>query len=107
MELLLILGVAFVLSCVPVLVMFLRAKRRFSGNRQVRCPETKRPAVVSLDAAHAAATNLTGDPQLKIASCNRWDGPVGHCEEGCVGEAEPSLLERPQSSGLTASTISR
>ncbi len=107
MELLLILGIAFVLSCVPVLVMFLRAKRRFSGTRPVRCPETKRPAFVRLDAAHAAATNLTGDPQLKVASCSRWDGPVGHCEEGCVGEAEPSLLERPQSPGLTASTIGR
>ena len=107
MELLLILGVAFVVSCIPVLVMFLRARRRFSGTRQVRCPETRRPAVVRLDAGHAAATSLTGDLQLKVASCNRWDGPIGHCEEGCVGETEPSLLERPQSSGLTANTIGR
>jgi hypothetical protein len=107
MELLLILGIVLVLSCIPVLVMFLRARRRFSGARQVRCPETKSPAVVHLDAVHAAATSLTGDPEVRVSSCNRWDGPVGHCEEGCVGEAEPSLLERPQSPGLTASTIVR
>jgi hypothetical protein len=93
MELLLILAVAFVLSCIPVLVMFLRARRRFSKTRPVRCPETKRPAVVRLDSAHAAATGLTGEPELAVESCSRWDGPVGHCFEGCLSEQEPRRAE--------------
>jgi hypothetical protein len=106
MEVLLILGIVLVLSCIPPLVLFLRARRRFSGARLLRCPETKHVAVVRLDAVHAAATSLTGDPELRVSSCNRWDGPVGHCEEGCLSEAKSSL-ENPQSSPLTASTVGR
>jgi hypothetical protein len=87
-----ILGIVVVLSWVPALVIFLRARLRFSGERTVICPETHHVATVSLDAAHAAATSLTGKPDFKIASCNRWDGPVGHCWEGCVDEIESARL---------------
>ena len=96
-ELFWILGIAYVLSCLPALVMFLRARRRFSGTRIVTCPETRRAAMIRLDSVHAAATNLTGEPDLRIDSCNRWGGPVGHCEQGCVGEIEERRPEHAES----------
>jgi hypothetical protein len=87
--LLLILGVGFVLAWIPTLVLFWRTRRRLSGSRLVRCPETNRVAVIRLAATHAAAAGLMGDPELRVESCSRWDGPVGHCFEGCLGEQEP------------------
>jgi len=94
-ELFLIFVVAFVLSWIPAIVGLVRSRRRFSGERIVTCPETQCAATIRLDAAHAAATGMTGEPEIKVASCNRWGGPVGHCHEGCVDEKEPALLERP------------
>jgi hypothetical protein len=96
-ELFLIFGIAFVVAWIPALVMFLRARRRFSGGRTVTCPETHRAATIRLDAVHAAASGLTGDTDLRVESCNRWGDPVGHCQEGCVGENESALLDRSSS----------
>jgi hypothetical protein len=98
--LLMIFVVAFVLSWIPALVIFFRTRRRFSGSRRVPCPETGHPALIRLDATHAAATGLRGDPEMKVEWCNRWDGPVGHCEEDCVRETSRrswsgASLERP------------
>jgi hypothetical protein len=97
MTLLLIFGIAFVLAWIPTLVIFLRTRRRFTGSRLVRCPETNRVAVIRLDAMHAAASGLMGNPELRVESCSRWDGSVGHCHEGCLGETEPPRLasEKP------------
>jgi len=92
MTLLLIFGIAFVFACIPPLVIFLRSRRRLTGIRVVRCPETSRVAVIRMDATHAAATALMGDSELRVESCSRWDGPVGHCHEGCLGETEPPRL---------------
>jgi hypothetical protein len=96
-ELFLVVGIVFVLSCLPVLVNFLRARRRFSGAMNVVCPETHRAATIRLNAAHAAATSLTGEPDLKVKSCNRWGGKVGHCQEQCLGENDAFLLDRAKS----------
>src|SRR5215471_10938107 len=79
-----ILGVLFVISCVPALVLFLRARRRFSGLRTVRCPETKHLANIRLDANRAALGELSGDPNLRVQECSRWAGPVGHCSDQCL-----------------------
>jgi hypothetical protein len=79
-----LLGVVVVLSCVPALVLFLRARRRFSGLRVVRCPETDRLASICLDANRAAFSELSGDPGLHVKACSRWAGPVGHCFEQCL-----------------------
>jgi len=97
MTLLLIFGIAFVLSCLPALVLFLRMRRRFSRKRIVICPETDETAMIRLDAARAAGTGLTGDPEFKVKDCTRWDGPVGHCEEGCVCEIGSTPLGRAES----------
>ena len=91
-ELFLIFVAAFVLSWIPALVSFLRSRRGFSGGRTVTCPETHCAATIRLDAVHAAASGLTGEPDLRVKSCNRWGGPVGHCEEGCIPQYESPLL---------------
>lgn len=79
-----LLGVVVVLSCVPALVLFLRARRRFLGARLLRCPETGDLASVCLDANRAAFSELSGDPGLRVKACSRWAGPVGHCFEQCL-----------------------
>ena len=84
-----ILGVLFVLSCVPALVVFLRARRRFSGPRTVVCPETKHLATIRLDANHAAATDMVGELNLRVEECSRWAGPVGHCGDQCLETDRP------------------
>lgn len=79
-----ILGVILVLSCVPALVLFLRARRRYSGSRIVRCPETGHLASIRLDANRAAFSELCGDWDSHTKECSRWAGPVGHCFEQCL-----------------------
>jgi hypothetical protein len=96
-ESLLIFGIVFVLSCLPALANFLRTRRRFSGEMIVTCPETHRAASIRLDAVHAAATSLTGEPDLRVKSCNRWGGPVGHCHEQCLGRNDALLLDQAKS----------
>jgi hypothetical protein len=86
-----LLGVVVALSCVPALVVFLRARRRFSGSRVVRCPETEHLACIHLDANRAAFSELSGDPVLHVKACSRWTGPVGHCFEQCVEPDHSSL----------------
>jgi hypothetical protein len=90
-ELLLIFVAAFVLSWIPPLVKFLRSRRQFSGARNVLCPETHGAATIRLDASHAASSGLTGEPDLRVASCSL--GRVGQCSERCVGENEAAILE--------------
>ena len=87
-----ILGVLFVISCVPALVLFLRARHRFSGQRVVRCPETKHLANIRLDANRAAFGELSGDTDLRVKECSRWAGPVGHCSDQCL-EADSEEIE--------------
>jgi hypothetical protein len=84
-----ILGVVFVLSCVPALVVFFRARWRYSGLRIVRCPETKRKAKIRLDATHAAVTELGGAADLRVEECSLWDGSVGQCCEDCLETDRP------------------
>ena len=86
-----LLGVMVALSCVPALVLFLRARGRFSGSRVVRCPETGHLASIRLDANRAALSELTGDPGLRVKACSRWAGPVGHCFEQCLESDHSSL----------------
>ena len=79
-----LLGVVVVLSCVPALVLFLRARRRFSGLRVLRCPETGHLATIRFDENRAAFSELSGDRDLRVKECSRWTGPVGHCFEQCL-----------------------
>jgi len=81
----------------PMLVNFFVARRRFSGAMTVTCPETHRAATIALNAGHAARTSLTGEPDFKVKSCNRWAGKVGHCQEQCLAENDALLLNHAKS----------
>jgi Protein of unknown function (DUF1761) len=59
---------------------------RYAGSRAVICPETRRQVAVSFDANHAAATGLTGRPDLRIADCTRWPAR-SNCGQECLPEA--------------------
>lgn len=84
---LLIFAIAFVLSWIPALVLYLVARRRESGDRAVTCPESKEAAVVRLDSGHAAWTNLRGEKDLRLESCSRWPERAD-CGGGCLREIE-------------------
>lgn len=83
----LILAVAFVLSWIPVGVVYLFARRRYSGERVITCPETLSPEVVRVDAGHAAWTELRGEKDLRLTSCSRWPEQAG-CGRDCIAEIE-------------------
>ncbi len=91
MEGFILLAVVLILACLPALGSYLRRRRSFSGAMIVTCPETHQAAVIRLDAGHAAATSLHGDPDLKVRSCSRWSGAVGRCGEKCLAGEEALL----------------
>lgn len=74
------------LILLPSVLWFRILYSRNSGGRLVTCPETHRPAVVSLDAKHAAATGLHGLPQVRLCGCTRWPEHAP-CGQGCLAEA--------------------
>ena len=62
----------------------LRAWRRWRGVRLVTCPETSRPAAVTIDAGHAATTAFfESTPDIRLATCSRW-ATRGPCRQPCL-----------------------
>ncbi len=45
---------------------------RSRGKRVVICPDNHRAANIELDARHAVAMHIAGNPGHKIQSCSRW-----------------------------------
>lgn len=66
---------------------------RYRGARTVTCPQAHGPAVVQVDALHAAATGLIGGEKLRLAACSLWPKRAG-CAQGCIGEAIALPLPR-------------
>jgi hypothetical protein len=58
----------------------------YSAPRAVTCPETHRPAGVTIDARHAAATGLRGRPEFRLSDCTRWPARI-RCGQECLAEA--------------------
>jgi hypothetical protein len=83
----LILAVAFVLSWIPVGVVYFLARRRNSGDRVITCPESRGPEVVRVDAGHAAWTELLGEKDLRLTACSRWPEKAD-CGKDCIAEIE-------------------
>ena len=83
----LILAIAFALSCIPPLFVFLASRRRETGDRVITCPETRSAAVVRLDARHAAWTDLEGEKNLRLEACSRWPERAD-CGQECLGQIE-------------------
>ena len=62
---------------------------KYRGQRVITCPETKRPAGVVVDAAHAAATVFAKAPELRLSECSRWPERAG-CGQECLSEIQES-----------------
>lgn len=61
---------------------------RLRGTRVVTCPETKKPAAVTIDTGHAAITAVWEKADLTLATCSRWPERRA-CDQGCV----PQIVE--------------
>jgi len=60
-----------------------RSFSRYRGSRIVTCPETKKPAIVEVDALHASLTSTVGLPDIRLEDCSRW--PIkGRCGQECL-----------------------
>lgn len=68
---------------------------RYAAPRAVTCPETHRPAGVTIDARHAAATGLRGKPEFRLSDCTRWPERI-RCGQDCLPEA---LQNEPYTKG--------
>ena len=79
--------VVFLLSCIPALIAFAVALRRYRGDRILVCPENGQPQAVRLDARHAASTALVGEPLLRLESCSRWP-ERRDCGQECLAQIE-------------------
>jgi hypothetical protein len=71
--------VAFVFVLAPVAG---SVYSRLRAPRWLRCPETRMPAAVAVDARHAAWTAVWSRPLLRIRSCTLWPGRAG-CAQRC------------------------
>jgi hypothetical protein len=60
---------------------------KYHGRRVITCPENQKPAGVSVDAGHAAATTLGGTASLRLSSCSRWPERAG-CGQMCLSQIE-------------------
>jgi hypothetical protein len=61
----------------------LRTYFRMRGSRVIVCPETHKPAAVTVDAAHAAVTAVWEKPELQLKTCSRWPERQG-CDQACT-----------------------
>jgi hypothetical protein len=82
--LLFVLGVALILF-LPAL-WARETYNAYSAPRAVTCPETQRPAGVTIDARHAAVTGLTGKPDFRLSDCTRWPARI-RCGQECLPQA--------------------
>jgi hypothetical protein len=74
------------LILLPLALWLREITKRYSGSRLVACPENQRPAAVSIDARHAAATSMDGHPDLRLSDCTRWPEHA-HCDQACLCQA--------------------
>jgi hypothetical protein len=58
---------------------------RLRGTRVVACPETHKPAAVTIDGTHAAVTAVWEKADLKLDTCSRWP-EHRDCDQACVGQ---------------------
>jgi len=73
MSVLFLVPVWFILVLlIPIAWSVGKVYNRSLGRRIVRCPETNRAANIELDARHAVAMHVVGNPVRKVQACSRW-----------------------------------
>lgn len=92
--LLLFVTLAFVVLFFPAMIVF-ESFTHYSGSRAVICPENQQQVAVSLDALHAATSELKGHPDYRLSDCTRWP-ERWRCNRACLSEA---LLTEPYRQG--------
>jgi hypothetical protein len=60
---------------------------KYRGKRVIICPETRKPAGVVVQAAHAALTSAGSAPELRLKSCSRWPERQD-CGQECLLQVE-------------------
>jgi hypothetical protein len=78
---LLLLGLVVVVYAGLAVRMFIRMR----GTRVIVCPETNKPAAVTVDAAHAALSAVWELPEVRLDSCTRWPERAD-CNQACSGQ---------------------
>ena len=58
---------------------------KYRGQREVTCPETKRPAAVHVDAIKAARVAMTGKQWIGLDQCSRWPERQ-NCGQDCLSQ---------------------
>jgi hypothetical protein len=84
-ELLILLFIGLVVAAYVVIAA--AAWFRMRGTRIVVCPETERPAAVTVDAAHAALGAMREHADVKLATCSRWPERQD-CAQACAAQIE-------------------
>lgn len=64
---------------------------KYRGRMVITCPENCRPAGVSVDAGHAAATGFGGHPEFRLSNCSRWPEKAD-----CGRECLQQITESPE-----------
>ena len=76
------------LAAVVALLFLVPVLRDAHDKRLVGCPETKRPAAVTLDGFRALVAIFRREPgRLRLAECSRWPERAG-CGQECLREVE-------------------
>ena len=92
--LLLVFGIAFVLSFVPLGFTIVRNYRKFRHPSVVDCPDGGM-ATVRVKAGRAAfSAAFRDDPRIPISSCSNWPGHEG-CAQGCAEQVAASPTGNP------------
>ena len=88
MQVLMLIPVWFILALlIPTAWMVACQYRKLSGRRPVICPETGLGTTVELDASHAVAMRILGNPVRKVQFCARWPKRQS-CARKCVAQFE-------------------
>ena len=87
---LLILGFLLFITLASLVLLFPAVKvfedfKRHSGSRAVVCPENHQQVAVSLDALHAATSELEGHPDYRLSDCTRWP-ERWRCNRACLSD---------------------
>lgn len=81
-------SVALIVAATIALTIVFRAYLRQRGKRLVTCPETRRPAAVSVNAAKAALNAAKSGPRrLELDQCSRWPDRQ-NCRQMCLSQIE-------------------
>ncbi|HWR14982.1 MAG TPA: hypothetical protein VN577_09145 [Terriglobales bacterium] len=83
--------VAFMIGAVcfvaAAIVWYKMAEWEFRSPFYILCPETEKPAEITVDAKLAAHTRFAGHEEIRITSCSRWPDRRA-CNQDCSPQVQ-------------------